>query len=234
VLSAPSVLRVAVGRWGAPYYPSRRLSSYGAAVLKSERFATDTARLEAFSDGVMAVIITLMVLDLKPPEQPTFASLAGDGPTFLVYALSFVNVGIYWNNHHHLLRASRGIDGRAMWANLHLLFWLSLIPFTTLWLGAHPDDRAPVLVYGVDLLLCGVAYSLLQFALIRVNGIESAFTRALATDSKGLRSVVLYLVAVGLAFVQPYISEAIFVLVAISWLVPDPRLESLIATRDED
>lgn len=193
-------------------------------------FATESDRLEAFSDGVMAVIITIMVLELHPPDSADLKTLLGVWPTFAAYLLSFVFVGIYWNNHHHMLRATRGIDGRAMWANLHLLFWLSLVPFTTAWLGHHPHDLGPTLAYGGVLLFCALAYTLLQLALLHVNGKESPFARAVSSDPKGLASLALYVAAIGFAFVSPAISDAIFVVVAIVWFIPDRRFESLIGT----
>jgi uncharacterized membrane protein len=197
-----------------------------------ERFSTETGRLEAFSDGVIAVIITIMVLDLKPPHGTDVASLREIFPTLAAYVLSFVFVGIYWNNHHHLLRASRGIDGRAMWANLHLLFWLSLVPFTTSWLGVHPSGGVPTALYGAVLLANAFAYTLLQLALVAVNGADSPFARALKVDLKGMGSLALYICAIGFAFVSPIISDLIFVVVAIIWFVPDRRFEPIIAEHD--
>lgn len=196
----------------------------------SQRFFTESGRLEAFSDGVLAVIITIMVLQLRPPESPDFKALLEIAPTFAVYALSFAFIGIYWNNHHHMLRATRGIDGRSMWANLHLLFWLSLIPFTTSWLGANPTAVAPTVSYGVLLLLDAIAYTILQRALLRVNGTDAPFARAVKSDFKGMVSIVLYLAAVGLAFVTTIASDAIFLAVAVIWFVPDRRFEPIIAS----
>lgn len=195
------------------------------------RFLTEASRLEAFSDGVLAVIITIMVLELRPPDGTGFRSLLPVLPAVATYALSFVFIGIYWNNHHHLLRASRGIDGRAMWANLHLLFWLSLVPFATAWLGRNPSAVAPTAIYGVILLMDGVAYSLLVRALLRVNGPDTPFAKAVAVDVKGMLSIVLYTAAVGLAFVSTLLSDAILVGVAIMWVVPDRRFEPLITIK---
>lgn len=191
-------------------------------------FATESDRLEAFSDGVIAVIITIMVLELHPPDSPDLRALLAVWPTFAAYLLSFVFVGIYWNNHHHMLRATQGIDGRAMWANLHLLFWLSVVPFTTAWLGRHPHDLGPTLAYGAVLLFCAFAYTLLQLALLAVNGRDSPFAQAVSSDAKGLASLALYTAALGFAFVSPVLADAIFVIVAIVWFVPDRRFESLI------
>jgi uncharacterized membrane protein len=201
-----------------------------ANVLK--RFATDTSRLEAFSDGVLAVIITIMVLELHPPAGVGLRSIVAVLPSIVTYALSFTFIGIYWNNHHHMLRASRGVDGRAMWANLNLLFWLSLVPFSTAWLGQNPLAFGPTIFYGLVLLCDGVAYTLLQRALLAVNGRNAPFARAVAVDAKGLLSIVLYAVSIGAAFVSPVISDIIFVLVAVMWLVPDRRFEPLINLKD--
>ncbi len=194
-------------------------------------FSTESARLEAFSDGVIAVIITIMVLELKPPHGVDLASLRTILPTIAAYVLSFVFIGIYWNNHHHMLRAARGIDGRAMWANLHLLFWLSLVPFTTSWLGEHPSAAVPTALYALVLLLDAVAYTLLQNALIAANRSDALFASAVATDAKGKVSLVLYACAIGFAFVAPWISDLVFVAVAVIWFVPDRRFERVIATR---
>ena len=195
------------------------------------RFSTESDRLEAFSDGVIAVIITIMVLELKPPHGTDLASLRAILPTLASYVLSFVYIGIYWNNHHHMLRATDGIDGRAMWANLHLLFWLSLVPFTTSWLGENPSGAVPTALYALVLLLSAIAYVLLQNALLAVNGPEGAFAKAVAVDVKGKISPVLYVCAVGFAFVSPRISDVLFVVVAIMWFVPDRRFEPVIADR---
>ncbi len=195
-------------------------------------FSTEAGRLEAFSDGVIAVIITIMVLDFRAPSGVTFESLRPLAPTLAAYVTSFVFVGIYWNNHHHLLRAARRIDGRSMWANLHLLFWLSLVPFLTSWLGAHPTAALPTALYGFGLLMDAVAYTLLQQALVAANGPGTEFAKALRTDVKGRISLAFYLGAIGLAFVSTFVSDALVVLVAILWFVPDRRYEAIIAARD--
>src|SRR5213078_4172583 len=178
-------------------------------------------RLEAFSDGVIAVIITIMVLELKAPHGQDLAALAPLGPALL----SFVYVGIYWNNHHHLLHAAQHIDGRVLWANLHLLFWLSLVPFTTSWVGERPAAAIPTAIYGGVFLMSGVAWLLLQRALLRRNGPESLLARAVGRDLKGKLSALLYAAAILLAFVRPWIADAIYVLVALIWFVPDRRIE---------
>jgi uncharacterized membrane protein len=195
-----------------------------------ERFVTGSGRLEAFSDGVIAVIITVMVLELRPPHSTDFSALLQVLPTFAVYALSFVFIGIYWNNHHHMLRATRGIDGWAMWANLHLLFWLSLVPFTTGWLAMNPTGVGPTVLYALVLLLDAVAYSILQRALLEVNGRDAPFAQAVKTDVKGVLSIVLYVIALGLAFVSTVASDVILFAVALMWLTPDRRFEPVIAS----
>jgi uncharacterized membrane protein len=187
------------------------------------------ARLEAFSDGVFAVIITIMVLDLKVPTQVTFAGLVQVLPVFSTYVLSFIYVGIYWNNHHHLLHASQKVNGRILWANLHLLFWLSLAPFATAWLGEDPRATAPVTLYGCVLFFAGTAYYILARSLIRHHGQDSALAASIGKDRKGLISLVVYAVAIALAFRWPVLSCACYVLVAFMWLIPDSRIERRIA-----
>jgi uncharacterized membrane protein len=189
-------------------------------------------RLIAFSDGVLAVVITIMVLELKAPHDASLAALAQVLPTFLAYVLSFIYVGIYWNNHHHLFTLVSSIRGVVLWANLHLLFWLSLIPFTTSWLGAHPSTPGPVAVYGASLLMPAIAYNVLQTLLVRAEDHrDSDLARALGRDFKGKLSAALYFSAIPLAFVAPHVSEAIYVLVALMWLVPDPRIEHAVRAR---
>ena len=193
-------------------------------------FSTESGRLEAFSDGVIAVIITIMVLELKPPHGTDLASLRSILPTLAVYALSFIFVGIYWNNHHHMLRATIGVDGRSMWANLHLLFWLSLAPFWTSWLGENPRAAVPTALYGVGLFMDAMAYTILQSALRAVNGPNTAFSRALESDLKGKISVALYAIGIAFAFVSPIVSDVAYIVVAVIWFAPDRRFESIIAT----
>jgi uncharacterized membrane protein len=182
-------------------------------------------RLEAFSDGVFAVIITIMVLDLKVPAGATFGALSSVLPVFLSYVLSFIYVGIYWNNHHHLLHASEKVSGGILWANLHLLFWLSLAPFVTAWLGENPHAAVPVALYGAVLLFAGVAYFILTKRLIRRHGMDSALAISIGGDRKGIASVTVYAVAIPLAFVRPWFACSCYVLVAVMWLLPDPRIE---------
>ena len=182
-------------------------------------------RLEAFSDGVIAIIITIMVLEMKVPHGDSWEKLLPLAPTFLSYVLSFVYVGIYWNNHHHMLHACTSATGPMLWANLHLLFWLSLVPFTTDWMGENHFQSWPVAVYGTVLLLAGVAYFILTQTLIKLHGRESALGISIGRDRKGQISIVIYAVAIPLAFAQPWIAEALYVTVAIIWLIPDPRIE---------
>ncbi len=185
-------------------------------------------RLEAFSDGVIAIIITIMVLEFKVPESGELTALAAMLPTFLSYVLSFVFVGIYWNNHHHLLQTAQHVNGRILWANLHLLFWLSLIPFATAWMGHNGRSPWPVAIYGIDLLLSGVAYYVLSQSLLRHHGQQSILAKAIGSDVKGKISLVLYLCAIPLAFVNSYLSFAIYISVALTWLIPDRRLEQAV------
>lgn len=183
-------------------------------------------RLIAFSDGVLAVVITIMVLELKAPREPSLAALMIEAPTFLAYVLSFIYVGIYWNNHHHLFTLVSHVRGVVLWANLHLLFWLSLIPFATSWLGDHPTSAAPVATYGLALLMPAIAYYLLQSLLIRGDGGDgSELAGAVGRDLKGKLSPVLYLAGIALSAASPYAAEGLYVLVALIWLVPDPRIE---------
>jgi uncharacterized membrane protein len=188
-------------------------------------------RLEAFSDGVLAIIITIMVLELKVPHGAELASLRPLVPVFLSYVLSFLYVGIYWNNHHHMFQAVRTVDGRVLWANLHLLFWLSLIPFVTGWMGENHFAPWPVALYGVVLFCAGTAYFILTRALIACHGRESPIAIALGEDFKGKASVLFYVVAIALALFQPWISFAIYVAVALWWLIPDRRFEKILGER---
>jgi len=182
-------------------------------------------RLEAFSDGVIAIIITIMVLELRAPAQANWAALLPLWPVFLSYVLSFVFLGIYSNNHHHLLQAIKRVDGRVLWANMHLLFWLSLIPFVTGWMGENRFAAQPVALYGIVLLLSAVAYFILTKALLALHGHDSVLATALGGDFKGKISLVIYLAAVPLSFVHSWIACALYVLVTVMWLVPDRRIE---------
>jgi uncharacterized membrane protein len=188
-------------------------------------------RLTAFSDGVIAIIITIMVLELKVPHGDDWTALAKLVPTFLSYVLSFLYVAIYWNNHHHLLQASPRVNGAILWANMHLLFWLSLIPFATAWMGENHYARLPTALYGVALLMPAIAYVLLQITIISLHGREGALAKALGRDFKGKISVLLYLVAFAVAFFEPRVSQAIYVAVALIWLIPDRRIEIVLKTK---
>ena len=188
-------------------------------------------RLEAFSDGVIAILITIMVLELQAPHTAGLAALRPLVPTFLSYLLSFMFIAIYWNNHHHMLQASRHVDGRVLWANMHLLLWLSLVPFVTAWMGHTRFASLPVAAYGFVLLLCGFSYFILSRMLIAVNGQDSALARALGADRKAIASLVAYTAAIPLAFLDPRVSGALYVLVAIMWFVPDRRIERTLAAK---
>jgi uncharacterized membrane protein len=182
-------------------------------------------RLTAFSDGVIAIIITIMVLELKVPHEATLAALSSLLPIFLSYVLSFVFVGIYWNNHHHLLHAARRVNGAILWANMHLLFWLSLIPFTSGWMGENQFARLPVALYGVSMLMPAIAYFVLQRCIVRANGEDRGLARALGRDLKGKLSIAVVVAGIGLAFVHAWLACAAYVLLAAMWLVPDRRIE---------
>jgi uncharacterized membrane protein len=188
-------------------------------------------RMEMFSDGVIAILITVMVLELKAPAGDALKDLSAVGPTLLSYVLSFVYLAIYWNNHHHMLRVARTVTGGIMWANTHLLFWLSLIPFTTSWMGEHPLSAAPTALYGANLFMCGGAYLILATLLARHHGPDSPLAIALGKDVKGKLSVVFYAIGIAMAWVQPLVSMGLYILVAGTWLVPDRRMER--AVRDE-
>jgi len=185
-------------------------------------------RLAAFSDGVIAILITIMVLELKIPHGAGWPALAGMIPNFVSYVLSFVYLAIYWNNHHHLLHTVERVDGLILWANSNLLFWLSLIPVATAWLGENPLAAVPTAAYGVALLMPAIAYYLLEQALLRKEGKDSVLARALGRDIKGKLSPLAYLTAIVLAFIAPWISIALYVLVAITWLIPDRRIERVL------
>jgi uncharacterized membrane protein len=187
-------------------------------------------RLESFSDGVIAIIITIMVLELKVPHGVELAALKPLLPVFLSYVLSFIYVGIYWNNHHHLFHTAQQVSGGIMWANLHLLFWLSLIPFVTGWMGQNHFAALPTSFYGVVLLMAACSYSILQRAIIAREGSGSLLAGAIGSDCKGKLSIVCYLTAIGLAFVNQWLSDALYVFVAVMWLIPDRRVERALAT----
>ena len=191
----------------------------------------NTARLEAFTDGVVAIIITIMVLEIRVPKGGDLAALQADVPVLLAYVLSYVNVGIFWNNHHHMLHVTEKVNGGVLWANLALLFWLSLVPFVIRWIDEAGFVPAPVAAYGVVLALAAVSYAVLRAQIIAANGRESRLAVATGKDFKGKLSVALYLAAVALAFVRPWLAMVLYVTVALIWLVPDTRIESLVKAR---
>ncbi len=191
-------------------------------------------RLEAFSDGVLAIIITIMVLELKVPHATDLAGLKPVVPVFTSYVLSFIYVGIYWNNHHHMFHSTRRVTGGILWANLHLLFWLSLFPFTTAWVGENHLAPTPTAVYGFVLLMAAIAYYILQRTIIAEQGRDSLLAAAIGKDWKGKLSPVLYFIAIPLAFVSPWIASGLYVFVALLWLVPDRRIERVLAKREKE
>jgi uncharacterized membrane protein len=191
-------------------------------------------RLEAFSDGVIAIIITIMVLELKVPHGADLADLQPLIPVFLSYLLSFLYVGIYWNNHHHLFQTVRDVSGSILWANMHLLFWLSLIPFATAWSGENHFQNTPVALYGLVLLLCGIAYYILSKAIISHQGTQSVLKKAVGSDFKGIMSIVIYAVAIPLAYFSPMLAMLLYVSVALIWLIPDQRIEKKLSSLNKD
>jgi uncharacterized membrane protein len=193
-----------------------------------------TSRLEAFSDGVLAIIITIMVLELKVPHGDDLASLRPLIPVFLSYVLSFIYIGIYWNNHHHMLHAAQSVSGGILWANLHLLFWLSLVPFATGWMGENHFAAVPTALYGVPLFMAGIAYGILQRAILAHQGQNSLLAEAIGRDLKGKVSPLLYGLALPLAFVNPWIADGIYVAVAMMWLIPDRRIENVLRAKAAD
>lgn len=184
-------------------------------------------RLEAFSDGVIAILITIMVLELKVPHGDDLATLGKLVPVFLSYILSFIYLGIYWNNHHHMLHTVQKVTGGILWGNLHLLFWLSLIPFTTAWMGENHFSKMPTILYGVVLLMCAISYFILQNLIIKSQGSDSLLKKAVGKDSKGKFSAIAYIVGTGFSALVPFVGIAIYTLVAILWIVPDKRIEKV-------
>jgi uncharacterized membrane protein len=190
-------------------------------------------RLEAFSDGVLAIVITIMVLELRAPHEASFVGLRPLIPIFLSYVLSFIYVGIYWNNHHHLFQAARQVNGASLWFNLHLLFWLSLVPFVTSWMGETHFAAMPVAAYGTVLLMAAIAYTLLERVLIRHHGRDSTLAKAVGQDWKGVISIVLYAVGIPMSFWMPRVACGLYFLVALVWLMPDPRIERVLKQNTE-
>jgi uncharacterized membrane protein len=187
-------------------------------------------RLEAFSDGVFAIIITIMVLELKVPHGTEFSSLVPVIPVFFSYVLSFVYLGIYWNNHHHMMHTVKKVNGSILWANLHLLFWLSLIPFVTGWMGENNFAAIPLALYGINLLMAAIAYYVLQTMILRIHGSDSILAKAIGRDLKGKMSPILYIIAILSTFLNDWIAGAIYVFVALIWLIPDKRIEKTLTT----
>ncbi len=186
-------------------------------------------RFEAFSDAVVAIVMTIMVLDLKVPPNHDLTSLLSVLPTFLCYLLSFTFIAIYWNNHHHMLQATKHVNGASLWANMHLLFWLSIIPFATNWMGQHSTSQVPIAFYGSMLFMCGVAYFILAKVLVIANGPESEIATAFGKDTKGMISMVIYAVAIACTWIMPVVAYGFYVLVALMWFIPDRRVERLIS-----
>jgi uncharacterized membrane protein len=186
----------------------------------------DRDRLTAFTDGVLAVIITIMVLEMKPPHGVAFSDLFELWPVFLSYVLSFVYIAIYWNNHHHFFQLVDQVDGAVLWANMHLLFWLSLVPFTTAWMGENHVASAPTALYGVALLMCSIAWYVMQTVIVREQGADSALRRAIGRDLKGKLSPFVYLAGIGMAFVSTAAADLLYLAVAVTWLAPDRRIET--------
>jgi uncharacterized membrane protein len=222
------------GGFGATAGVVRRVPSVANRYLRvppfNNRITMTKSRLEAFSDGVLAIIITIMVLELKVPHGASLASLRPMLPTVLSYLLSFVYVAIYWNNHHHMLQVAERVNGAILWANMHLLFWLSLVPFVTGWMGENDFAPAPTAVYGVVLFMAAIAYWILQQRLVAHHGAGSILERATGRNLKGTISPIIYVIAIGLAFVDERIAGTLYVLVALIWLVPDRRFERALAT----
>lgn len=187
-----------------------------------------TNRLEAFSDGVLAIIITIMVLEMKVPIGSSFKALQPMIPIFLTYVGSFIYLGIYWNNHHHLMQATKKVNGKILWANLHLLFWLSLFPFVTAWMGENHFEKHPVILYGLVLLMAGVAYEILVLTIIKHEGKESTLAQAIGKDSTGFYSVFAYAIAMIISFFQPIISVIIYILIGVIWIIPEKRIEKFL------
>jgi len=191
-------------------------------------------RVEAFSDGVIAIIITVMLLEIKVPHGDKLNLLKPVAPVFISYILSFIYLGIYWNNHHHMMHSVQHVNGKVLWANTHLLFWLSLIPFATAWMGENNFTKWPVILYGTILLLCGVAYYILAQALIKLHGKNSPIADAIGSDKKGKLSVVIYAFAIALSFINPWIGMALYAIVAAMWIIPDKRIEKKLMAQQKE
>lgn len=190
-------------------------------------------RLEAFSDGVLAIIITIMVLEIKVPHGHQWADLEKLIPVFLSYILSFIYIGIYWNNHHHMMHTVKHVSGGILWANLHLLFWLSLIPFVTGWMGENHFEKQPTALYGIVLLMAAIAYFILQRQIIRSQGKDAVLAKALGTDIKGKISPALYVIGIAFSWYLPWVSGVFYIIVALMWLIPDARIERILAASEQ-
>ena len=188
----------------------------------------DKGRLEAFSDGVIAIIITIMVLEMKVPHSADLESLKEIVPVFFSYILSFIYVGIYWSNHHHMLHATRHVNGAVLWANIHLLFWLSLTPFTSGWMGENHFAKWPVVLYGANLLMCAISYTILAFSLVKLHGKDSTLARAMGKDYKGKASIAIYILGLACSFIDSRIGFVLYIVVACIWLIPDKRIERIV------
>lgn len=187
--------------------------------------------MQAFSDGVIAIIITIMVLEMKVPHGDSLSSLNSILPVFLSYILSFINIGIYWNNHHHMINAAQQVNGRVLWANTHLLFWLSLVPFASGWMGENHFTKWPVAIYGIVLFMAGMAYYILARTLVMLHGKGSTLAKAFGKDQKGIMSVIIYGIGVGISFINPWLALILYALVAVIWFIPDNRIEKTLKTR---
>ncbi len=193
----------------------------------------DSVRLQAFSDGVLAIIITIMVLELKVPHGDNLNDLKPLLPVFISYVLSFIYIGIYWNNHHHMLYTVEHINGKVLWANSHLLFWLSLIPFASAWMGENNFSKWPVIIYGVVLTMDSIAYYILAQTLVKIQGKDSTLAKAIGRDKKGIISLIVYLIGIAFCFISPWISLGLYALVAAMWLIPDKRIERKLITKED-
>ena len=230
------IRRATIRRIGCrPLFSSVRWTNSALRIQKFYTFAMNSTRLEAFSDAVIAILMTIMVLELKIPHGADLEALTPLLPVFLTYVLSFIYLAIYWNNHHHMLQATKSVNGKVLWGNMHLLFWLSLVPFVTGWMGENQFTPLPTAIYGVVLLCAAIAYTILQTTIVRHHDGENALlAAAVGNDVKGKLSIALYLVAIGAAFVHQSISHALYIAVAIIWLVPDRRIEERIEGQGSD
>lgn len=231
-----SIFGLVLGRWllAKASWPKWECREYWRIIGRMLVCAMQKNRLEAFSDGVLAIVITIMVLELKVPHGDDLPALKPLLPVLFSYILSFVYVGIYWNNHHHMLHSAHRVSGGILWANLHLLFWLSLFPVTTAWVGENSFREIPTAVYGIVLFMAAIAYYILQRSIIAKEGPDSLLARAVGCDWKGKISPVFYLSAIGLSFMMPWIAHGIYVLVALIWIIPDRRIEKILVSHENE